>query len=168
MSYSILIVTAIPKGESCAEELARQLRCAVAVASNRKAALSTLRRQEFTIVVVDDAIAESDTAGADLLWRHAGLAVPLQINFAISSVPRIAREVRSAIDRREQEQMLAMRAAASVLQSELKSTVAGLLLQSELALAEPSVPVSVTAKLRTVVELAGNLRQQLERAQAPA
>ena len=39
----------------------------------------------------------------------------------------------------------------------------GLLLQSELALAEPSAPPQLTAKLKLMVELAGTLRRQLER-----
>ena len=62
--------------------------------------------------------------------------------------------------------MLAMRAAASAIESQLKSTVTGLLLQSQLALAEPTLSGTVSSKLKMVVELAGNLRQQLERAQA--
>jgi len=45
----------------------------------------------------------------------------------------------------------------------LKSTVTGLLLHSELALAEPSVPPQLTSKLQMMVELAGTLRRQLER-----
>jgi hypothetical protein len=42
----------------------------------------------------------------------------------------------------------------------------GLLLQSELALAEPAISGSVATKLKLVIELAGSLRHQLERAQA--
>jgi len=101
--------------------------------------------------------------GAELLWKHAGLAVPLQINFAISGSARLAREVRAAIARREQEQSLAMRAAASTIESELKSTVTGLLLQSQLALADPQVSPQLTFKLKMMVDLAGTRRQRLER-----
>jgi hypothetical protein len=60
----------------------------------------------------------------------------------------------------------ALRAAASLLESELKSTVTGLLLQSQLALAEPQLTPKLTGKLELVAELVGSLRRRLERAQA--
>ena len=44
------------------------------------------------------------------------------------------REIRSALHRREREQTLARRAAAEAIETELKTTVAGLLLHSQLAL----------------------------------
>jgi len=52
--------------------------------------------------------------------------------------------------------------AATSLERNLRDTVAGLLLQSQLALAEPSVPPQVADKLKLMVELASNLRQKLE------
>ena len=78
------------------------------------------------------------------------MAVPVQINFAFHGGSRLAREVQAAIGRREQQQVLALRAAASLLESELKSTVTGLLLQSQLALAEPEVPPKLAGKLELV------------------
>jgi hypothetical protein len=60
----------------------------------------------------------------------------------------------------------ALRAAASLLESELKSTVTGLLLQSQLALAEPEVSSKLAGKLELVAELASTLRRRLEQAQA--
>jgi len=60
---------------------------------------------------------------------------------------------------------VALRAAASLLESQLKSTITGLLLQSQLALAEPEVTPKLTGKLELVAELAASLRQRLEQAQ---
>ena len=68
--------------------------------------------------------------------------------------------------RGEQQQVSALRAAASLLENELKSTVTGLLLQSQLALAEPQLSPKLAGKLELVAELAGNLRRRLEQAQA--
>jgi hypothetical protein len=48
----------------------------------------------------------------------------------------------------------------------LKSTLTGLLLQSQLALAEPELPPRVAGKLELMAELAGSLRRRLEQAQA--
>jgi hypothetical protein len=60
---------------------------------------------------------------------------------------------------------VALRAAASLLESQLKSTITGLLLQSQLALAEPEVTPKLAGKLELVAELAASLRQRLEQAQ---
>jgi hypothetical protein len=111
-------------------------------------------------VVVDDTLAECDPAAAEAIWAHAGLAIPLQVNFAVSGAARLIRELRAALHRREREQMLARRAAAAAMETEFKSTVAGLLLHSQLAL-NGEVPAPVADKLRVVAELAGSLRRQL-------
>lgn len=166
MSQSILLITAIAGAQECARELERQLRMGVELAATRRAALAALRRREYSAIVFDDSLAKADPAGADLLWKHSGLAIPLQINFAIASGSRLVREVRAALARRAQEQALALRAAASALEGELKSTITGLLLQSQLALADPSLPPKVAVKLKVVAGLAGALRQQLERPRA--
>ena len=94
------------------------------------------------------------------------MAVPVQINFAFSGGARLAREVQAAIGRREQQQVMALRAAAMLLENDLKSTLTGLLLQSQLALAEPELSPRVVGKLELMAELAGSLRRRLEQAQA--
>jgi len=65
------------------------------------------------------------------------------------------------LHRREREQMLARRAATAAIENELKTTVAGLLLHSQLALNGSEVSSPLAEKLRVVAELAGSLRQQL-------
>jgi hypothetical protein len=59
------------------------------------------------------------------------------------------------------EQAAARRAAREDIDSELKNTVSGLLLQSQLALAERGLPMHIVQKLRMVEDLAGKLRLQL-------
>jgi hypothetical protein len=162
VAQAVLMITAISVAESCATNLAAALGVPVEIASSRKLGLSALRRRDYATVIVDESIAEADPAGTDLIWKHSGLAVPLQINFALVGCARLGREVKAALARREQEQSLAMRAATSSLENDLKSTVTGLLLQSELALSEPSVPPQLASKLRLMVELAGTLRRRLE------
>jgi DNA-binding NtrC family response regulator len=158
---SILIVTGIEGARNCAEAVATQLGMAVEMAESRKAALAALRRREFSAVVVDESMAECDPAAAEAIWEHAGLAIPLQINFALAGSARLVREIRAGLHRREREQTLARRAAAAEIENELKTTVAGLLLNSQLALSGGEVPSSVADKLRVVADLAGSLRRQL-------
>lgn len=158
---SILMVTGIEGARNCADVLGKQLGMEVEVAEGRKTALAALRRCEYQAVVIDETLAECDPAAAEKICEHAGLAIPLQINFAIAGVARLTREIRAALNRREREQMLARRAAAVAIETELKSTVAGLLLHSQMALKGAEVPAAVAERLRTVADLAGTLRQRL-------
>jgi hypothetical protein len=158
---SILIVTGIEGARNCAAVVGTQLGMEVEVAEGRKAALAALRRREFSAIVVDDTMAECDPAAAEAIWERAGLAIPLQINFAVSGAARLIREIRAALHRREREQTLARRAATAAIENELKTTVAGLLLHSQLALNGSEVSSPLAEKLRVVAELAGSLRQQL-------
>jgi hypothetical protein len=158
---SILMVTGIEGARNCAAILSAQLGMEVEVAEGRKSALASLRRREFSAVVVDETVAECDPAAAERIWENAGLAIPLQINFALSGAARLIREIRAALHRREREQELARRAAAAAIEAELKGTVAGLLLHSQLALNGSEVSSPIAERLRMVASLVGNLRQQL-------
>lgn len=164
---SILMVTGIEGARNCADVVSRHLGLDVEVAEGRKAALLALRQKEFAAVVVDETIAECDPAAAEAMWERAGLAIPLQINFAICGAARLIRDIRAALHRREREQSLARKAAAAAIESELKSTLAGLLLQSELALSGSDAGSQVAERLRIVADLAGNLRRQLAAPASP-
>ncbi|HEY1897366.1 MAG TPA: hypothetical protein VGG62_13885 [Terracidiphilus sp.] len=161
---SILLVTGVEGARNCADVIQKQLGMDVEVADGRKAALGLLRQREFAAVVVDETVAGCDPAAAEAIWERAGLAIPLQINFAVSGAARLIREIRAALHRREREQMVARKAASAAVELELKTTVAGLLLQSQLALSssEPASPVA--EKLRMVASLASDLRRQLSAA----
>jgi signal transduction histidine kinase len=166
VSQNVLMITAMANAERWAEALANQLGLKAEVVSTRKAALAALRHREYSVVIADNGMIEGDPDGADLVWKHSGLAVPLEINFAISSGSRLVREVRAALARRAQEHTLALRTASLALESELRSTLTGLLLQSQLALTEPALTPELTDKLKTMAELAGTLGQKLKRPQA--
>lgn len=166
MSRDVLLITEMAGAEACAAALAGLLGCEVEVAGSRKAGLLAMRRREFGAVLVEDTLAESDPDWADQIWAAAGLAMPLRMNFAICSVARLSREVRNALMRRDNERAIAKRAALAELENELKGSVTGLLLQSELALREAVGSVRLEPKLRSVVELAGELQQRLRGAHA--
>jgi hypothetical protein len=157
----ILMVTGIEGARNCAAVVGAQLGMEIEVAEGRKTALAALRLKEFAAVVVDETMAECDPAAAEAIWEHAGLAIPLQINFALSGAARLTREIRAALHRREREEKLARRAATAAIESELKSTIAGLLLNSQLALTGAEIPAPIAEKLRVVADLAGSLRLQL-------
>lgn len=156
-----LIVTGIDNIETTAASLASQLQLTVEIASNRSAALRLLGRRVYTILILDELLAESDPEGANLLWKHAGLAIPLQMNFALAGSERLEREVRAALTRRQREQQLAGAAAVAALDLELKDAITDFLLESRLALAETNLPPPVGARLQAMARIAENLHDRL-------
>ena len=158
---TILIVSGVEGVRNCAEVVSKQLGMEVEFANGRCGAVDALRRREFSVVVLDETLAECDPEAAEGIWERSGLAIPLQINFALAGAARIIREIRAALQRRQREQAAARSAARKDIGAELKNTVSGLLLQSQLALAEQGLPNHVVHKLRMVEDLAGKLRLQL-------
>jgi hypothetical protein len=138
-----LIVTAIEGIEITAAALAAQLKLTVEIAASRAAAVRLLSRRGYAIVVLDQNLADSDAEGADLIWKNAGVAIPLQLNFALAGSARLEREIRAALVRRERERGLAVAAARAAVDAELKNAITGILLESRLALAEENLPPRV-------------------------
>jgi len=159
MNHPILIVADEAAALVVANVLHRKLDLAVEVAPNRRAGMAALRRSEYSLLLLEEGLVTADAEAAELLYQKA-LATPvLEVNFGISNAQRVLRQVRAALARRAHDQARAREAAAISLQNELKSSLTGLLLESQLALreAEPSH----SAKLRHLVELAGDLRNRL-------
>ena len=162
----ILLVTDIADAENCGAIIAKQFNRAVDTAACRRDAVAALRRKSYAVIVLDSSLIEAAGDEQNTIFRSSGLAIPLEVNFATSGCSRIVRQIRSAFARRQLEQSAAARAAAASLESNLRDTVAGLLLQSQLALAEPALPPQIADKLRLMAELAGSLRERLDQANA--
>jgi CheY-like chemotaxis protein len=159
MALQILLVSTDSLAQPIADMLRRDLDASVETAQTRREALTALRHEEFSLVLLEEALASLDLEGVDALYAAAGAAPVLEINFAICSAQRVLRQVKSALARRRQDEQLARAAAAVSLENELNSSLAGLLLESQLALRQAD-PV-LAPKLRHLVELAGTLRDQL-------
>jgi hypothetical protein len=168
MPQNILMITGIAGAENCAAVLSKQFGLLVETAATRKEGLAALRRREFVIVIIDQSLVEDVEDGMDTLLKRTGLAIPLEINFAISGCGRVVREVRAALLRRELERSLALSAAAISLQSDLRETATGLLLQAQLALVEPGISPQLAERLQLILEHVVSLRQRLERPSPPA
>jgi len=156
-----LIVTAIEGIEATAAGLAERLDLAVEIAAERKAALRLLERRGFAVVVLDQMLADADPEGAELIWKHAGLAVPMEFSFALTGGARLQREMGAALARRRREEELAQAAAVAALDAEVKNTVTGFLLESRLALAEEGIPPQVEGRLKTLAVMAERMRERL-------
>ena len=157
----ILIVSPIEGIEVTAEALSERLKGQVDLASTRSAALRMLERKSYAVVVLDQMVSDADPGGADLLWKRSGMAIPLQVSFALSSSTRLEREVRAALARRLREQDLAREAACAALDAELKNALTAFLLEAQLALREEGIPPRVEIRLRTIETIAQRVRTSL-------
>lgn len=159
----VLIVTMIEEIDSRAAEIAEHLGVSIEIAGGRASALRLLERKSFSVVVLDQMLAETDPQGADLLWRHCGLALPLQIGLSSASSTRLERELRMALTRREREQEVARLAASAELDAKMKNAVTAFLLESQLALQESGLSPQVEERLRTMSRIADQLRTDLQK-----
>lgn len=163
----ILLITPCTKVQDCATTLEAAVDDKVKLASGLRQAIMDLRAQEFSAVVVDQSLIDSEPAETDVLMQHLGLAIPVQVNFAISGVDRVVRELRTALCRRKRESLLARQEAERLLRSELKGTVTALLLSCDMALEVANVPSAAEAKLKMIHQLARELKAKLGLAASP-
>lgn len=160
-SAAALIITGIEGIEAMAATLAGRLGLTVEIAANRAAAMRLLNRRAYAVVVLDQIVAEGDPQGADLVWKNAGLAIPLQLNFALAGIARLEREIKAALARRQREQQQARAAAEAALDGDLKNAVTGFLLESRLALEEAGIPPRVESRLQKLAEIAEGMRERM-------
>ena len=156
---ALLLIAPESAAQPIAEALRAELGAEVETTPSRRAALSLLRRHDFALILIDESLASADSATTDLLYQNAGSALIVELNLALSSAARIVRQARSALARRTQDLATARTAATAILHSELNTTLAGVLLESELALREASP--TQAPRLRHLVQLAGDLRDHL-------
>ena len=111
------------------------------------------------MVLLDEALTHTEDVAIDLLFEHAGAAPLVELNLAISGIPRLVRQVRAAQLRRGLDLAQARRAATEELLARVNSSLAGLLLESELLL-RSAAPADIP-RARQIVALAGDLRESL-------
>ena len=101
----------------------------VKVVSSLQEASCSLQSAEFSAVLVDQWATEAEPGQADYLIHHLGGAVPVFVNFGISGLERISRELRAALYRRGRETLLAQQNARILLRNSFKDDVTVLLLE---------------------------------------
>lgn len=131
----------------------------VVIVSNRRAALAALRRREFCLVLMDDSLEEPDPHTLEILFQNSGIAPVRELNFQQLGPSRIVSEVRAILNKKEAYLTRAHVAAKERLRSELRGSLAALLLKSELVLLEARP--ELRPKVKELVELADALRDVL-------
>jgi cellobiose-specific phosphotransferase system component IIA len=158
----ILIITASASGQQCVEALKAATNREVQWAQNLQQAAAHLREQTYSAAVIDQFLLETEPEESDQMLEHLGTAFPVYVNFAVTGLDRLVREVRSALHRRKREEAAARRAVEDQLRSEMGETVTALLLSCELAMSLPGIPAPAAEKIQTIDSLARELRGRLE------
>lgn len=161
----ILLVTSSRSGSQCVEVLEKAMGEGVHWADTVRKAAIMLRSDEYSAIILDGPMVECDLDALDSVLNNAGMAIPVYVNLAITGAERLIREVRHAMRRHAQAKVIALRAAESLLRSEIRDAVTGILLSTELALRSPELPLEAEEKLQSVCYLASQIRSRLETVQ---
>jgi hypothetical protein len=157
----ILLVTPSARGVECAATLKEATGNDTDWAENLPQGVSHLRKQAYSTIVIDQFLLENEPAESDQLLEHAGTALPVYLNFAVSGMERLVREVRSALQRRKREETQAQLSVTQQLRSEMSESLTAVLLSCELAMAVPNVPGAAAEKILAVDNLAREMRMKL-------
>jgi len=157
----ILLITSSARGAECTATLKDSTGNETHWAENLQQAVARLREQTYSAVVIDQFLLENEPSESDQVLEHLGTAFPVYLNFAVSGMERLVREVRSALHRRQREETQARRAVEQQLRSEMCESLTSLLLSCELAMSVPGVPAPAAEKIRAVDNLARDMRVRL-------
>lgn len=157
----ILLISPLTRGPECAGYLKDSTGEETHWAENIQQALARLREQSYSVVVLDQYLLENDPGESDHLLDLVGTAFPIYVNFAVSGMPRLLREVRSALHRRRREETRARQSVEQQIHSEMFESLTTMLLSCELAMSIPGVPPQVAEKIRLIDNLARGMRVKL-------
>jgi hypothetical protein len=157
----ILLIWTSERAQDCARAIESMFQQPVKVVSTLEQASKALQAEEFSAVLVDQWITEAEPGQADYLIHHLGGAVPVFVNFGISGIERILRELRAALNHRGRETMLAQQNARTVLWNSLKDDVTALLLCCGVILDDPALDRGVAVRVKTIETVAGRIKEKL-------
>ena len=130
-------------------------------ADNLEQACLLLRSQAFGAVVLDQGLIEFEPEKAEAVFQLLETAIPVYINFGVSSLERSVDLIRSAVVRREKDLRSAMRQAQEELQYEVNDLLTALLLSCELALDNSKPAEQEAEKIRSIHGLALQIKANL-------
>jgi len=158
----ILLTTPSARGQQCAESLQIATGEEIHWAQSPQQAATRLREQTYTAAVIDQFLLETEPEEGEQMIEHLGTAFPVYINFAVTGMDRLVREVRSALHRRAREESVARRSVVAQMHSGMSETLTALLLSCELAMSVPDLPDHAVERIRDINKLLMELRIHLQ------
>lgn len=158
----ILLITPSSRGPECATCLTAETSQETHWAQSLQSAATRLREQTYAVAVIDQLLLETEPEESDQMIEHLGHAFPVYVNFAVTGMERLLREVRLALHRRKREENAAVRTVVEQLSSEMRESLTAVMLSCELAMAVPDVPAPAAQKIQAIDNLARAMRLRLE------
>jgi signal transduction histidine kinase len=155
---SVILLISDDTDSKCVGEFQAALGIAVVQAASARSGWKALRERTYSLVLYDTSDADDGTS--DLIVKAAGLTPVVEFDLKATPLPVLVRRVRAALSRFATEQFHARNAAIAHLQGELRDSLTGLLLESQLALRE--VDASKHPKLVNIVQSATKLCSHLK------
>lgn len=157
----ILLITPSVRGQECVTTLKEITGYETHWAENLQQAVARLREQAYSAVILDQFLLENEPNESDQVIEHSGTAFPVYVNFAVSGMERLVREVRSALHRRKREETQVRHSVEQQLRGEVCESLTAMLLSCELAMAVPEIPPPAAEKIRAIDHLARDMRLKL-------
>ncbi len=153
----ILLLTPSARGRECADRLRADTGEETDWAQDLQTAATRLREEIYSAAVIDQFLLEAEPEFGEQIMEHLDTAFPVYINFGVTGMERLVREVRAALHRRKREELISRRAVAEQMHCQVSETLTAMLLSCELAMAVPDVPIPAADKIRAIGALAREL-----------
>ena len=158
----ILLVTHCVRALECATAIQEASGVLTEQSENLHDAFRRVRERDYTAVVVDQFLMDNDPEAGEQVIHHAGSAIVVPVNLAISGTERVVRELRAALRRRERELETARSAAELSIRSEMIGPLTAMLISCQIALDLPELPTVAKKKFLALQELARELCERLQ------
>lgn len=155
----LLLVAPVAYAVRVAAQLRGDLDAEVVAVCMQHEAETALALASFDLLLVEGSLVLSQPDLLESLGQRSGDTPLLEMNFGITSLTRVAPQVRSALRRRTADLDKAHAAALLTLRAELTESLTGLLLQTELALR--SANAELAPALQGVLALVETVAAQL-------
>ena len=157
----ILLLSAVNRANDCACALEEASHEPVQLCTTIEAGITKLQEQEFSAVVLDELLLDSEMDQGEAIYKHLGSSLLVCSNFAIASIDRVVREFCRVSLRRNREWADTKKHAAQAFGQELKDITTALLLSCKMALKTPQLPLEAEQKMQEVEALAKALSKNL-------
>lgn len=157
----ILLISPYQNATECAAQIERALQEDVKTVNTLRLAIAALRSQDFSLLIADENLIESEPGSSDKLMQRLETAAPVIIDMACLRPDKIASLALATRKRQALEFQLAHDRALNELRSEMKSELTGLLISSEMALKSAGLPTFASEKLNLVLEIARRMQSRL-------
>ena len=158
----ILFVSRAEISRDMVAGVSRDVGMELRTATSLERASQILRQSKCRVAVVDSGLLETDRKDVEQLLEESPSVLPLFPNLAVCGPERLVCEIKAALRRGNRDSQRAAEWARHELRTKLKNSVTAFLLNCDLMLQTPDLPVEVGKKILLLHDLATKMREDLE------